>query len=305
MRCLPTCIALLVQLFLSFSLMIDSLWAQPPVSGRTNAAVLVNKSAITYRDIDYKLSIERAYENQQISKEGACVLLVNDAIEREVAIMNGVVSTQQEINAFKAHVKQGTRAPQILKRVQDAFGGDILSYDRIYLSPRIVNQKLHDYYNRNQKIHQSEFLLIRKAFKHVLNGGSLSDAAETPGLHFASFKLDNQAEISSLSIQSHVHEYKMIQQTSLIAVLKELSVGEVAGRVIEDNFSYRIVRLIGKKEDSYLVDSVYVNKKSFDQWYKGQAAKIIIVFQDSCLFRSITEIYPNIWWKKLVSSMRE
>ncbi len=305
MHCFPTRIALPVQLFLSFFLMMDSLWAGPADPGRTDAAVFVNQSAITYRDIDYKLSIERAYENQQIAKEGACVLLVNDAIEREIAVMNGVVPAQQEINAFKAHVEHGTRAPQILKRVQDAFAGDILSYVRIFLSPRIVNQKLHAYYNRNQKIHRSEALLIRQAFRFVLNGGSLAEAAETPGLHFASFQLDKPAGISSLSIQSHIHEHKMIQKTTMMAVLKELSVGEVADRVIEDNSSYRIVRLVGKKDDSYLVDTVYVNKKPFDPWFKGQAAKIIIVFQDSGLYRSINDVYPNLWWKNLVAGMRE
>ena len=56
----------------------------------------VNKTAITLRDISYRKKTEEAYGNNRATAEVALVSIINDVIEREVALRHGVVVTQEE-----------------------------------------------------------------------------------------------------------------------------------------------------------------------------------------------------------------
>lgn len=108
-----------------------------------------------------------------MAKETAFFSLVNDAIEYEVAAIRGVGVTAEEMNALKRHVDKQTKAAEILQKVKLLFRDDESSYERIYLSPKIVNRKLHDFYSGSPEIHKRERSLIERAHGLVVTGKSL------------------------------------------------------------------------------------------------------------------------------------
>ena len=59
-----------------------------PINAPKTVAV-VGHTAITVNDISYRLKTEQAYENSGATEEVALISLINDAVEHEVASLNG------------------------------------------------------------------------------------------------------------------------------------------------------------------------------------------------------------------------
>ena len=125
-------------------------WTGTTEAGKRVA--FVGKTAITEKEVSYKVRIEKAYGNKGATAEASLISLVNDAIEYEVAAFYGVTITRQEIDSFKRYVDEHTKALEILEKVKLVFGDDSSSYDRIYLAPKIMNWKLRDFHSRSPEI---------------------------------------------------------------------------------------------------------------------------------------------------------
>jgi flavin-dependent dehydrogenase len=66
--------------------------------------------------------------------------------------------------------------------------------------------------------------------------------------------------------------------------------------VVEDDNSYKIIRLKQKDEKKYQVEAITVHKRPFDEWFRKEAKKIGIEILNAELRRSIREKYPNLCW---------
>ena len=100
---------------------------------------MVGRTAITTKHISYKIGIEQAYGKEGITPEAALISLINDTIEIEMALMQSVVVTEDEMSSFRKYVDENTKAPELLQKVKLVFGDDQPSYERIYLAPKIIN----------------------------------------------------------------------------------------------------------------------------------------------------------------------
>lgn len=82
----------------------------------------------------------------------------------------------------------------------------------------------------------------------------------------------------------------------LIALLEKRAAGEFIPNIIEDDSSYRIVRLISKQGQRYSIETVRVAKTPFVSWYKSECAKVKVSFTDAALQKSIVARYPGLCW---------
>jgi hypothetical protein len=259
---------------------------------------MVGTTSITVKQISYKIGIEQAYGNEEITPEAALISLINDGIELETAAMYKVVVSEDEINSFKRYVDENTKAPEILQKVKLVFSDDQPSYEQIYLAPKIINQKLRDFYSKNEEIHEKEKTLIEKAHSLVFSGKTFQEAAEACGLKSIMFDLKEKENSVPSGLQKYADEDDRPLKNPLVSILETLSAGEVYKNIIEDDYSYRVIRLLGKTDHKYSVEAITVNKKFFDEWFQEQAAKIKIEVTDTELKTSLKTKYPDIWWVK-------
>jgi len=248
----------------------------------------VGKTAITEKDIFYKVQIEKAYGNTAgITREVALISLVSDAIEHEEAANYGVTITRQEIDSFKRYVDEPTKAAEVLQNVKLIFGNDTSSYERIYLAPKIMNSKLHDFYSRSPEIHKKERGLIEKAYRLVAARRGFEEVAQEFGMEFSAFKI--------------VAKETSFQPDPLVPILETLFPGDIYRNIVEDDYKYRIVRLIERSGETYSIEAIGVNKQPFDEWFREEGAKIEIEIIDWDLRENIKTKYPGLWWmKKLI-----
>ena len=174
--------------------------------------------------------------------------------------------------------------------------GDVDSncFERLFLAP--INRKLRHFYNTNADIHKSEKKSIEKAYSVVSSGESFQEGAEQLGLQFKTLEVDNQETAVSEELKKHINDGGTPPGDPLIPVLEKLSPGDICRNIVEDDYSYRVVRLKERSGNKYLVETVTVYKRPFDEWFKKEAEKVRIEIFDAALRRSIRERYPNLWW---------
>ena len=99
-------------------------------------------------------------------------------------------------------------------------------------------------------------------------------------------------------LQQYIPQDEKAPQDPLVSILEALSIGEIYKNIVEDDYSYRVVRLKGRDGNKYSVEAITVKKRPFDEWFKTQAAKIRTKILDKELHREIASKYPNVWWVK-------
>ncbi|PLX08530.1 MAG: hypothetical protein C0596_06640 [Marinilabiliales bacterium] len=101
---------------------------------------------ISFQDVQYKINIEKVYGNVEVDAPLAFIMLVNDTFEELIAQKYGILPTNAEVISFINHYDSTTIAPEILKKIKSIFGADTASFYRLFITPKIINQKLRNYY---------------------------------------------------------------------------------------------------------------------------------------------------------------
>lgn len=267
-------------------------------SNEYGVVATVSKTVIILRDISYRIKTEEAYGSARATVAVALVSLINDAIEREVALKHGVAVTQEEITSYRKYVDKNTKLPKILHKVKCVFGKDESSYEQIYLAPKILKRKLRYFFSRNHELQMSERTLIEKAHNLVASRKTFQETAEEMGVEYSSFEIGDEGVSIPPELQKYMPQDEKIPQDPLVSILETLSIGEIYKNIVEDDYSYRAVRLKGRDGNKYSVEALTVKKNPFNVWFKDQAAYIQIEILDKQLQREIASKYPNVWWVK-------
>lgn len=282
--------------------------------GHADGAVAeVGGARISSADVSYRVAVEKAYGNATATEAAVLVSLVNDALEREVARAAGVDATAEEIAALGKHADETSKAPEILAKVKRVFGDDRAAYERLYLAPKVVNRKLRAWYGRDAGIHARERELIEKAYRLVSSGMPLEQAAEECGLDFCTFEVGGSGGPRPAELARHFPRSAGGAKGPLESILDSLPVGAVHDRIVEDDGSFRVVRLIQRNEGNkgsegnekngpqYKAEAIAARKRPFDEWFRERARKVEIRFLDAALANGVREKYPTLWWLKQVA----
>lgn len=244
-----------------------------PVRARVGTLVLTEK------DIQYKLDVERAYGNQTLTHDVALQVLVQNAVEQEVARTFGVLPTQKDIDSFRDYASSTSKAPEILLAVKNVFGLDSASYNRIYLLPKIVNTTLHSFFSSSKDINKTELAGIEKAYTEVISGGSFKDIAKKNSLQYTVSTTSSRITDATFNKELYF-SIKNFPDPRFLSVAKLLKPMEINKSIVEDSYAYSIVRLISVEKDAYIIEAIISKKRDYDAWYKKESGKIIVEFTD-------------------------
>ena len=258
----------------------------------------VGEQEISRADAAYRMAIEKAYGNETMTEGVALIALVNDAIEQEVGRINGVTITPDELSSMRRHADETSKAPEILAQVKQAFGNNLAAYDRIYLSPRIMNRKLRSWYSRNAEIHKKERASIEQAYSIVQSGKTFEEAAKTSGLTHTTSDYKTEAAAVPDALRPYAPKEGATPTDPMIAILQTISDGEVYRNIVEDDDSYRVLRLIKKDGAAYKVETITAQKRPFQEWFEKQEDKVNIKILDKSLEKEIATQFPEVLWVK-------
>ena len=238
----------------------------------------VGDETIDSISLSYRVSTERAYGNSRISNTAALVSLVNEAIELRIAESLGLAPTETEISELANHAQQTTKAPAVLARVKAIFSNDQNSYSKLYIAPKVTNRKLRQHHSGSTDIHQDERAVAENALTLAISGSTFQEIAD-----------ETTASYSSL-------ELPVSSNSSLKSIVSGLSVGSVHTEVIEAGSSFMIIRLVAKDSELFTVEALRVQKKSFDDWFRGVSQDTSVEILDQELKQAIMDEFSGIWW---------
>ncbi len=275
------------------------LCATPCQAGDAPKAVArVGGAVISDKDVYYRMETERANGNGSITGAAALVSLVNDGLELEAASRRGAAPTTEDIISFGRYVEDNAKSPKMLGKVKDVFGPDRESYERLYLAPKVVNMKLHRFYATDGDVHSGERALIEKAHALVAGGKALRDAAGECGLGFEEFYFEDKDVTVGPELQKFYTPEGDEMSEPLAAVLEKVKPGEVFGSILEDDYAYRVIRLVMVKGERFLVEAITSEKRGFKELLTEDASGTSVEILDPVLLDSVRSANPGIWWLK-------
>jgi hypothetical protein len=239
----------------------------------------------------YKVQ-KNCYKNENISKEEALAMLIRDKLELSVLKKKYNLEPEKSVLIEKAKwIDKNTRAPEILKCTKNTY---FPFYKKYYLEdivkPTLINPKLHFLFSQDREIHKDEIAKIEEIMKKVKNNPEILKSFKEYTKATTSKRKEEKIEIGGYS-------FDVPEDPFISKVLLKLKKGEIFSNVVEDDYSFKIVRLIDEDKENYYWDGVIIMKKNFEDWFKNyvrENVKIKII--DKELKEKFKNRYPDLWW---------
>lgn len=271
---------------------------RPGADGARRFLATVGQTQIRSADVSYRMAIEKVYGNETATDVVVLVALVNDTIEGEVGRMCGVTTTGDELATLSRHADETSKSPEILAGVKRVFRDDRTSYERLYLGPKIINRKLRSWYSRNADIHEHKRALIEKAYSLARSGKSLEEAAQACGLAFSANEYRKTNREMPALLKEYFPQDGEFPADPMISILEAMSEGEIYKNIVEDDYGYKVIRLVQKNGAQYKLETITAKKRPFGKWFQEQAAQVGIKILNAELEKKLASKYPNVWWVK-------
>jgi hypothetical protein len=239
----------------------------------------------------YKVQ-KNCYKNENISKEEALAMLIRDKLELSVLKKKYNLEPEKSILIEKAKwIDKNTRAPEILKCTKNTY---FPFYKKYYLEdivkPTLVNPKLHFLFSQDREIHKEEIAKIEEIMKKVKNNPEILESFKEYTKATTSKRKEEKIEIGGYS-------FDVPEDPFISKVLLKLKKGEIFSNVVEDDYSFKIVRLIDEDKENYYWDGVIIMKKNFEDWFKNYVrGNVKIKILDKELKEKFKNRYPDLWW---------
>jgi hypothetical protein len=254
---------------------------------------LINNINIYRKELLLFYQVQKnCYKNENISKEEVLAMLIRDKLEFSVLKKKYNLEHEKSILTEKAKwIDKNTRAPEILKCTKNTY---FPFYKKYYLEdivkPTLVNPKLHFTFSQDREIHKEEIAKIEELMKKVKNNPEILKSFKEYTKATTSKRKEEKIEIGGYS-------FDVPEDPFISKVLLKLKKGEIFPDVVEDDYSFKIVRLIDEDKENYYWDGIIIMKKNFEDWFKNYVRENVkIKILDKELKEKFKNRYPDIWW---------
>ncbi|MCX5858659.1 MAG: hypothetical protein NT056_01975 [Proteobacteria bacterium] len=267
---------------------------------------------ITGKDIALRARVSEVYYPGSGKDYIGLTQLVKGYLSEEVLKSLGQKVDQSTWEAEANRIDQNTKAPAVLEKIKNIYGRDrknyLNSFIRVVYADRAVYNEV---FLKSGDIHKQQRNKADDFLKEALKSPSaFSETAKTKGLEAKKLKLSEQEGIQPLEAGTRPRENTpgagQEQAKRLIDAISSLKPGAVTPRVIEWQEGYQIIKLIkhvgpvsqkSRKNEGeyYLVESVSVPKRNFDDWFWELASGIPVRIYDPKLK---DELLKNVGWAK-------
>ena len=121
----------------------------------TRIVATIGVQMISEGDLIHKQAMQRCYEDSAATIEQCFLMLANEALDREVLrVAYALEPPSMALVNVSAWIDKNTRDPQKLQCIKQVFGPDTASYLHLFVSPVLVNPKLHLRYAKDTVLHK-------------------------------------------------------------------------------------------------------------------------------------------------------
>jgi len=267
---------------------------------------------ITDKDIKLRAQVSEVYYPGSGKDYIGLTQLVKGCLSEEVLKSLGQKVDQATWEAEANRIDQNTKAPAVLEKIKNIYGRDrknyLNSFIRVVYAERAVYNEV---FLKSGDIHQQQRSKADDFLRETLKSpSSFGEVAKAQGLEAKKLKLSEQEGIQPLEARARPRENPsgagQEQAKRLIDAISSLQPGAVTPQMIEWQEGYQVIKLIkhvgpvsqtGRKNEGeyYLVESVSVPKRNFDEWFWERASEIPVRIYNQKLKE---ELLKNVGWAK-------
>lgn len=240
---------------------------------------------ITESDIRNRMRVSEVYYPKSGKEYVALAQLIKGYLSEEVLRKLGRRVDEGTIENESKRIDENTKTPDALKRIKDIYGKDrkgyLKTFVRIVYGERVLYNEI---FLTSRDIHREQYEKAKKL---------LSATIKEPE-NFGKVAKDLELEVVRLEFE-HRESAGVEQAKIIIERIKEMPPGAVYPEIIEWMEGYQVIRFINKKKDAYIVDSVSIAKRNYDEWFWGIAGKIPVKIYDKALK---DKLLKEVGWAK-------
>jgi hypothetical protein len=251
------------------------------------------------------IATENCYRSDgETSAEEVLTKLADFFFYQSAAGQLNVKVNREEIIAEAKRIDEETKAPDILACVKKAFGRNREDYLTYFVSPSLYNRKVHSAFNLSVSIHKEAIEKIEAVKAEVFKK---PEKFETIGRSRGNFESSAYPPKEKNTTPEILIPYGFGEKTDYAEnpfvknVLSRLKLGEIFPNVVEDDYSYKLVKLLSSEKGNdgvtrYRFEAITVAKRSFDEWFREINKDVTIKICDKSLYEKIMVKYPAVWW---------
>lgn len=132
--------------------------------------ISINGDNITYKDLNYKLKIEKAYNNEYSDTLGIIFSLIQESWREKIANDIGIIITRGKIEEESERINRNTKDSQTLSRVKDVFSKNHEVYLQRYVKPVLIERLLQNKFFFDTLYQKEPWKRINKAYNEIKKG---------------------------------------------------------------------------------------------------------------------------------------
>lgn len=235
-----------------------------------SAVAVVGGGEVSEQDISDWQAAQSCYGGDAItSRRAGFMRLFETAILEEVLSRQARPITAAEYKAETARIDAETRAPDILGCIKKYFGGGTARYERVFVRPILAQRFIREYVKSDPKVQAEAYALRERALKELAEKKDFKDIGFGRGIAYSTAAYSVEEDTSVPAAAGPWRRWSPFEAAFIEEHLKPLESGKVKLKLIEDELSVRLVRLISVTGKKYYFESLTVPKLSTEDYLKS------------------------------------
>lgn len=272
------------------------------LSACSQQACEVGDIGINNKDLSLRKRVSAVYYPDSGKDYVALAQLINGYLSEEVLKSLGYKVDNEIFEAEAKRIDENTNAPETLKKIKNVYGSYrgayIKTFIRIVYAERVLYNEV---FLRSNDIHKEQYLMAKELHrKSILSPNSFLSISKDMGFNTRRLKISIKEGIMPYerSGLKQAHTAVGIERAErLINAVSKIRQGDVSPDIIEWPEGYQVIRYIKKEKEYYIIDSVSIPKRGYDDWFWEKAGKIPVRIYDNKLKE---EFLKNVSWAKMV-----
>ncbi|MEE8424160.1 MAG: hypothetical protein V3S49_06435, partial [Thermodesulfobacteriota bacterium] len=182
-------------------------------------------------------------------------------------------------------IDKNTKAPDVLRKIKDVYGSDRAGYMKTFVTVVYAERVLYnEVFLKSREIHKEQYLMAEGILRNAIESpGSFNEIAEKKGVKASKLRVSRKQGVMPYDgggKRGQTRGAGTGMAERLISVVSKIKQGEVYPQIIEWLEGYQVIRLVGKEGESYIIESVFIPKRDYDEWFWEKAKKIPIRIHD-------------------------
>ena len=263
---------------------------------------------ITEKDLEQRGKVSEIYYPGSNKAYISLAQLSRAYLSEKVLNSLGYKVDEKVLEAESKRIDENTKAPEVLKKIKDVYGMDKQGYIKTFIRVTYDERYLYnEVFLKSRDIHKEQYLKAQTIISESRKSpDQFKEISKKHGQDAKALKISEKEGIKPYEEKNKKPEEMgpghenvgMEQATRLIEMVGKVKPGEMYPELVEWQEGFQILRFVKKEGDDYIVESVSVPKRDFDEWFWENATKIPVKIYNPALK---AELLKQVSWANKIS----